>query len=95
MMKSRILSIIIAVAYLVISYFAGGGEALWRIAVFLILPLACIWFGSDMGGYTGLNFYTRPAITQTTPGCFVAFAGWMLLLLPGILLFVIWLTEKR
>lgn len=91
-MRSRIISIVIAFAYLVIAYFAEGIDAMWRIAVFLILPLGCIWFGDAMGGYTGLNFYTRPAITQTTPGCFVSFAGWLLLLLPGIVVFVVWLS---
>ena len=89
-MKSRILSGAIAVAYLVTAYFARGAEVTVRLGIFLILPLACIWFSDAMGGYTGLNFGTRPAITQTTPGCFVAFGGWLLLCLPAIYALVVY-----
>lgn len=34
-----------------------------------------------MGGYTGTGF-GRGAITEKSPGWAVAFAGWLLLLLP-------------
>ncbi len=83
-MKSRILSGIIAVAYLVGAYFAADAETMWKVGLFLILPLACIWFSDAMGGYTGVGM-GRGAITSTTPGCLVAFGGWLLLLLPVII----------
>ena len=83
-MTSRILSGFIAVVYMIVAYFAGGGEATFKVAIYLVMPLACIWFSDAMGSYTGSAFDGRPAITETTPGCFVAFGGWVLLLLPII-----------
>lgn len=82
-MKSKITSSIVAISYLAISYHAGGWELSWRVAIFLILPLACIWFSDAMGSYTGIGF-GRGAITSTTPGCVVAFGGWLLLFIPVI-----------
>ena len=81
-MKGRVISGVIAVGYLVTAYLAGGWGLTWRVALFLNLPLACIWFSEAMGGYTGGT--GRGAITGTTPGCFVAFGGWLLLSLPVI-----------
>lgn len=93
-MTGRIISAAIAVFYLVTAYLADGAEAMWYAAAYLILPLACIWFSTAMGGYTGINFGTRPAITRTTPGCFVAFFGWLLLLMPVILGVIMALRES-
>ena len=52
-MISRILSAMIAIAYVTIAYFAGGNEAVLKLGTFLILPLACIWFSGEMGSFTG------------------------------------------
>lgn len=82
-MKSRILSGIIAAAYLVGAYLAADGELALKVGLNLILPMACIWFSDAMGGYTGVGMGSH-AITSPTPGCLVAFAGWLLLLLPII-----------
>ena len=84
-MKSRIISGIMAVGYLVVAFLADGMEGTLKCAAYLILPLACIWFSEAMGDYTGWNFGTRPAISEATPGCVIAFGGWLLLLLPNIL----------
>jgi hypothetical protein len=86
-MKSRILSLIIAALYLAFAYHAEGGALVLRMTGFLVLPLACIWFSEEMGGYTGVGF-GRGAITEPSSGCFVAFAGWLLLLLPLLLTMV-------
>ncbi|MGA1790198.1 MAG: hypothetical protein ACMUIM_01830 [bacterium] len=43
-----------------------------------------IWFSDMLGGYTGIGLGHVP-ITRTTPGCFVAFGGWLLLFLPVIM----------
>jgi len=94
-MKSRIISGITAAGYLVAAFLAGGLELTWRVAAYLVLPLACIWFSEAMGDYTGPNFATRPAITRATPGCFVAFGGWLLLLLPVIIGLILYLSGYR
>ena len=82
-MISRILSAIISLAYLAIAYFAGGGGAALRCGIFLVLPLACIWFSEEMGSFTGVM--RGQAITSTTPGCLVAFGGWLFLCLPLVI----------
>jgi hypothetical protein len=78
--KGKTIAIIIACFYLIAGLVIG--ERL-RVALFLILPLACIFFSDAMGGYTGMSrLGAGPWITKTTPGCFVAFVGWLLLLFP-------------
>jgi len=67
----------------------GGGEALFKVAIFLVFPLACIWFSEAIGDYTGPTGLGRPAITQTTPGCIVATGGWFLLFLPIIAMMIV------
>jgi hypothetical protein len=47
----------------------------------VVFPLFCIWYREDMGGYTGPTGLVRQPINQTSPGCLVAFGGWVLLLL--------------
>lgn len=83
-MNSRLISGIIAIAYLVAAYLTADGETTFKVGLFLILPLACIWFGEAMGGYTGIGM-GRGAITTKTPGCLVTAGGWLLLLIPAII----------
>lgn len=65
---------------------AAGWEGFVKVAIFLILPLACIWFSEAMGNYIGPT--TSVAITERTPGCLVCFGGWLVLLLPVIAVIV-------
>jgi hypothetical protein len=82
-MKSRIISGVIALIYLVVAYLGDGGEAAFKVGIFLVLPLACIWFGEEMGNYSGMLMGGGPM--NPTPGWLVAAGGWLLLLLPVIL----------
>jgi len=82
-MKSRILSGVIAAGYLVTAYVTTDGETTFKFGMILILPLVCIWFSEEMGSFTGVM--RGHAITSTSPGCLVAFCGWILLLLPLII----------
>jgi hypothetical protein len=82
-MKSKILSGIISLGYLVAAYLGSDAVTTFKLGMFLILPLACIWFSDAMGDYTGAGM-GRGAITSTTPGCLVAFGGWLLLFMPLI-----------
>jgi len=88
-MIGRLISLVIAAVYLIAAYFGSGGETAFRMGMFLILPLACIWFSEAMGAYTGVGF-GRGGLTSTTPGCFVAFGGWLLLALPVIVGLIMW-----
>ena len=61
----------------------GGAETAFKISMFLILPLGCIWFSEAMGGYTGLGLLQFGApITNRSPGILVCIMGWVVLLLP-------------
>ena len=95
----RILSLLIAIAYLILWPIAFPPKSLSRLmAGFLIrslslaFPLACIWFGDDMGQYyrDGTLF---PEITSPTPGRYVRWGGWMLLLLPVFIILLVWLLD--
>ncbi len=82
-MKSRIISGVIATAYFAAACLTADGETAFLVGLYLILPLACIWFSRAMGGYTGFGM-GRGAITTVTPGILIAVAGWLLLLLPAV-----------
>jgi hypothetical protein len=78
--RNRVLSGLLAASYIVIATFIGGVEATFKIGMFVVLPLGCIWFSEPMGGYVGPVW--RGVITSPTPAVFVCIAGWLLLLLP-------------
>ena len=84
---NRILSSVVAIGYLAAAYFIGGGEAVLRVALCLLLPLACIWFSQAMGDYTGT--IRGHLVTQRTPAGIVRAGGWLLLLLP-VLIGLVW-----
>ena len=79
---NRILSGLLAASYVVIGLGSGSGETALKALVFVILPLACIWFSEPMGGFTGLS--GNIWITAPSPSIFVCIAGWLLLVLPLI-----------
>lgn len=83
----KILSLLIAAGYLLFAGITLGGEILFKMLLFLIFPLVCIWFGDEIGGFIGFRGLGRPAITKASPGGLIRFMGWFFLLLP--LLFII------
>jgi len=80
---NRILSGLLAAVYIVVAFLGGGAKGAFTLALFVILPLGCIWFSNAMGGYIGPVW--RGAITHPTPGLVVCIAGWLLLLLPAVI----------
>jgi len=79
---NRLLSLIIAVTYLVIAYVYGGGELLFRTFIYLALPMTAIWYGEELGSYMGTMRLHQ--VTAQTPGIIVVIGGWILLLLPVV-----------
>jgi hypothetical protein len=82
---SRALSAAVALGYLALGYWIGGPYTVIQTAVFLLFPMAAIWFSEELGSLTGnirLQF-----IDRTSPGLLVAIFGW-LLLLPVIGVFI-------
>jgi hypothetical protein len=92
-MKSRILSGVIAAGYVVLAYLTSDGETTFKVGMVLILPLACIWFSEEMGSFTGVM--RGHAVTSESPGCLVAFCGWVLLLLPVIIGLVTYFSGSK
>jgi hypothetical protein len=78
-------SLVVALAYLAVSPLLFPASS-WSHLVAdimirilgLALPLACIWFGDDLGEYYG----DGSGFTTPSQGRFVRWGGWMLLLLP-------------
>ena len=74
-LRSRLLSGVVALGYLIsILLFVGNPRAILGAMPYLLLPMACIWFPDSMGRATSNR------ITHSTPGDFVAIAGWLVLL---------------
>jgi hypothetical protein len=92
---SRVLSLLIAVAYLIVGMVLGDHRSFAEMLLFtlmvagyLLIPFLCIWFPEEMGNYTGS--LPGPSINRPTPEVLVRVGGWFLLLLPAIIgLFVV------
>jgi len=78
---NRLLSVLVAVIYIVFAAIQGGAEMAFKVVLFLILPLACIWFSDALGAYTGFLPLGDYPITQQSPGILVRNLGWVVLLM--------------
>ena len=87
-MNRNVIAGLVAATYIGLALATADAKTAFQLALFLILPLACIWFSDAMGGYTGMGM-GRGAITSPTPGFLIAFVGWLLLFLPIILSLVL------
>ncbi|MBL8891651.1 MAG: zf-TFIIB domain-containing protein [Planctomycetaceae bacterium] len=86
-LRSRVLAASVAVFYLLTAVLTGGFHSLLQAALFLVWPLACIWFPDGMGNLVGISLgHVRPVVTQQTPGDLVAVGGWIVLLSPLVVL---------
>ena len=92
-LRSRLLSAVVAIVYLVVASLVTANPGLvLRLTAFLLLPMTCIWFPDAMGSLKGISLgLGRPRITRTTPGDFVAFGGWILLLCPAVVALIAYL----
>lgn len=90
LLRSRLLSGGVAIFYLLASILSTARlESAFSMLLFLLLPMACIWFPDAMGNLRGVSFgFGRPKITHSTPGDFVAVGGWLLLLAPVVVPFI-------
>jgi hypothetical protein len=95
----RRVSILIVLVYAAIYFFAAPPVSaaivvvrLFQLVGYFLLPLACIWYGDEMGEYVGI--LPGPAINRTTPGWIVKAGGWFLLFLPALLVLFVCLIDK-
>jgi hypothetical protein len=84
---NRIISAIVALVFLVVAFVHAGAAGTFKLALFLIIPLACIWFSEELGGYVGPAW--GGPVMSPTPGIIVCIVGWLLLFLP-VLIWVIY-----
>ena len=82
----------LALAYVGGAYFAGDVATTLKVTAGLTLPIACIWFGDELGSFVGVM--RGQAITTETPGCLVRFGGWLILLLPLVVGTIIFLKSR-
>lgn len=85
----RKLSLVIAIAYLIIWPIMSRAKSAAHLMVDLLigiiclaLPLACIWFGDELGGFYYPDGKPDSDITAPSPGKLVIIGGWILLFLP-------------
>lgn len=88
---NKLLSGLVAVIYIVLAAIHGGAEMAFRVVLFLILPLACIWFSDAMGRYTGTGsmLWSQFPITEESPGILVCILGWVVLLMPALVFLIV------
>lgn len=98
LITSRRLSLLIVLAYAAV-VFVGASQrsaiaavgAVLATLMYFLLPLACIWFGDEMGDYIGT--VPGPAINRRSPGWMVKVGGWFFLFLPIIVVFIARISE--
>ena len=73
-------SAVFAVIYILMASFGGKsfGSFTVVLGVALLLGLACIWFGDVLGGMQ-IGYEWNLQFSSMTPGSFVRFVGWLLL----------------
>ena len=85
----RVISLVIAGIYLIVTLLLGKEYDWLKTALFVILPLACIWFGEELGEYEGPSMLIQTGWMRKTPGCFIRFIGWIFLLAVGLMLYFV------
>jgi hypothetical protein len=85
MTKGRFISILIAGAWLWLGFKGAGGEGMLKVGMFLLLPMGCIWFGDELGS---LDAPTSSGYLKASPGCLVALAGWLLLIVSFVVVMI-------
>jgi hypothetical protein len=79
----KLLSLVVAVFYLVVAHRAGAGAGMCVVILaYLLLPLACIWFGDELNIFP--EHIGKLYAESESPGCVVRLIGWILLALPVI-----------
>ena len=75
------------IIYILVCRSRGGGELAAHCAIDIALPVACIWFGDELGAFTGAIAIGQ-SVAFPTPGIMVRIGGWVLLLAIGAALFL-------
>jgi len=80
----RLIAVIISLFYLGYASYCYGSKGFFGMLSSLILPLACIFFGKEMGNAPNVRFIIpsfAPTERKGTPGAIIIFVGWAMLLI--------------
>ncbi|HOI56757.1 MAG TPA: hypothetical protein PLP01_16020 [Phycisphaerae bacterium] len=80
MLINRLLSALVAAAYIIAALADGAGPAALRLLAFLIPVVLLIWYSDELGG---LMMHWNVQITSPSPGWMVRLFAWILLLMPA------------
>ncbi len=80
----KVLSGAIALAYICFAYLMADDLHAVYMFLFILTPVACIWFPDSMGSYIGYAMFSIGVTRESHPG-FVYALGWLVLLLPVLL----------
>ena len=83
---SRWLSSLLVTVYLIVPLAAGEPLLVVEAAFFCLFAWCCVWFPGAMGGLNVFKIRVTPDPSPTT----VWFVGWILLLIPTIVFFLLW-----
>jgi hypothetical protein len=81
---NRVLSLLVAaVSVWFMTSFGEVNGGVGRLLGVMIIAMVCIWFGEEVGEYTG--FFRGHSITTKTPGCMVVAVGWIFLIVISLI----------
>jgi hypothetical protein len=72
---SRAVSLLAALACLALAYLSGSGEAFHLAVSVVVLPLGCIWYGNEIGGFVGLSADGEGGVGNVV-GALITITGW-------------------
>ena len=78
MLLHRALSLCVVAGYTAVAVHYGLGTSVLKLAIPILLAVACIWFPDELGDFTGVVHYR--AITAPSPTGLLRVIGWLVLL---------------
>ena len=80
MAVGKLISLALAAIYVTLAAMGGDARTLFAVIFWVVLALALIWFGDELGEYMGLM--RGSLVTAQSPGWLVRLFGWLFLLAP-------------
>lgn len=76
----RALSLLVALSCLIVAYLYGSSEMFHLGIVIVVLPLGCIWYGNEIGGFVDMSASEEGGADNFT-GMLITVTGWVSLLI--------------
>jgi hypothetical protein len=88
----RAVSILVALACLAIARFSGSGATFHFAIAVVVLPLGCIWYGNEIGGFVGISANEEGGDGNVV-GVVITVTGWVVLV--SMLAFIVFFAFGR